>query len=671
MKRKLLYVFTLFLVFTCSKVEPLYDITKEKIVLEEGLDIDYDDLIALTFDEESDVDENGGFEIDNPTDGDLPIVFLKDDEIIFGYYEKTGNNNTVSVDDILLFYFSLHPEIVKQGVERASLLGSIKSNDNYESLKNEIKTSLGENVTPFKNQDFVKILNESGYEIGIKTRTDKGNRHSKKTDKYNFTFTRDGIIEWEKKFPVYCTVGLEIVDKKTNESVSGTQLLDKSGLDLLAPGSAIEWLYKYFTTEESDTKVRYELPKDGEYQINLSNGVDNFGTKEFESKIDEINRINLGIDIVSFMIPIGIEKVLGKADCRDAIVGFFKGISLSSLKTVFYLNGNLNEVEAEKELFNISNDIYDEIVKCALGGKGIKFIDKIKDIGDKYFNKVKDGASIALFIRDYVVSDIKSSETRYFYDGVSFGTLSQQNLSGLEFINSDGNTEFNGKTGDEHFYKLEIKEEVITHEVDRLLWTSVSAVAEEQTAIGVPFEITKSNDGDAKLIEVDKIVEARVDGTSIGETTIDGILQLKFETGTKNSQFEITPAFESNGLLINEAITLKVLETSYVYPENGAYGQNILNREASINPPGNFSLHANIPEGKDLRVKVIGNFAVVGNSGNGWTWNTTVVQQPYEVTADFTSTQTGLVDVGLLVNPSGITRIEVYENGDTVATWTR
>ena len=82
-------------------------------------------------------------------------------------------------------------------------------------------------------------------------------------------------------------------------------------------------------------------------------------------------------------------------------------------------------------------------------------------------------------------------------------------------------------------------------------------------------------------------------------------------------------------------------------------------------------MHANIPEGKDLRVKVIGNFAVVGNSGNGWTWNTTVVQQPYEVTADFTSTQTGLVDVSLLVNPSGITRIEVYENGDTVPTWTR
>jgi hypothetical protein len=553
---KLLLLCLLCIAVSCTENDNDIDELKETITLEDGLNINYDDLTALAFDEEADVDENGGFDIDISANQDLPIIFLKNDEIIFGYYSKTGNNNTVSVDDILLFYFSMHPEVVKQGILEELLLQKIKLNKNYNKLKELIRHSLRNNKSPFKDSDFVKLLNECGYEVGIQTRKNKGSKNSKNTEKYNFIFTRDGKIEWEKHFPVYCTVGLEIVDKKTNESVSGTQVLDKSGL-VLSPGSGIKWLYDFFITEESDTKVRYELPKDGEYQINLSNGVDNFGTIEFESTIDEINRINLGIEIVNFMIPIGIEKVLGKADCRDAIVGFFKGVSLSGLKTVFYLNGNLNKVEAEKELFNISNDIYDEIVKCALGGKGIKFIDRIKDISDKYFNKVEDGASIVLFIRDYVVSDIKSSETRYFYDGVSFGKLSQQNLSGQEYINSNGDTEFKGATNSEYIYRTEIKEDVTNYNIKRLLWSSINVVTEKQAAIGIPFEIKKSNDGDAKLIEVDKIVETRVDGTRVGETVINGTLQVKFKMGTKDTQFEIKPSFKGKGLPDVEVVDLK------------------------------------------------------------------------------------------------------------------
>ena len=117
-------------------------------------------------------------------------------------------------------------------------------------------------------------------------------------------------------------------------------------------------------------------------------------------------------------------------------------------------------------------------------------------------------------------------------------------------------------------------------------------------------------------------------------------------------------------------ILFDIPTTPYIYPAGGAYGANVLNRDNTNITSGNFSMHADIPDGKVLRVKITGSFAYVLNhpTDSDWTW--TQSGGGADLTVDFTSTHSGAVDFHLLSNSGGVS-IEVYENGDTTPTWTR
>ena len=116
---------------SCSKDEKVQELPKEVISLENGLDIKFEDLTVVTIDGEGDVNENGDFQADvsNTLLEDLPILFTKGEEVMFGYYSKTGSNNTVSIDDMLLFFFTGHPELSIQGLDHQSLMSKIKENN--------------------------------------------------------------------------------------------------------------------------------------------------------------------------------------------------------------------------------------------------------------------------------------------------------------------------------------------------------------------------------------------------------------------------------------------------------------------------------------------------------------------------------------------------------------
>ncbi|TBN01305.1 choice-of-anchor D domain-containing protein [Hyunsoonleella flava] len=108
----------------------------------------------------------------------------------------------------------------------------------------------------------------------------------------------------------------------------------------------------------------------------------------------------------------------------------------------------------------------------------------------------------------------------------------------------------------------------------------------------------------------------------------------------------------------------------YVYPLNGLYGPNVLNLDNTNTSAGNFSMHAIIPSGKALKVKVSGSFSYVTGHSTDGDWTRVQSGGGSNLIVEFTSTKDGNVDFHLLINPAGVT-IEVYENGDTTPTWTR
>ena len=117
--------------FSCNKDEDSSDFPTETIKIEDDLKINFADLKVVTIDGEGKVDAVGNFSANttNTVAKNLPVLFIKDNEIMFGYYSKTGLNNSISTADLLLFYFTLHPEIVVQGFQNSELLEKIKQND--------------------------------------------------------------------------------------------------------------------------------------------------------------------------------------------------------------------------------------------------------------------------------------------------------------------------------------------------------------------------------------------------------------------------------------------------------------------------------------------------------------------------------------------------------------
>ncbi|HLO58432.1 MAG TPA: hypothetical protein VK179_06800 [Bacteroidales bacterium] len=126
------------------------------------------------------------------------------------------------------------------------------------------------------------------------------------------------------------------------------------------------------------------------------------------------------------------------------------------------------------------------------------------------------------------------------------------------------------------------------------------------------------------------------------------------------------------------------------YPASGANGLNLLDttNTISFSTQGIFSLAAILPEGSNLKVKIVGSswFFPAFQENTGWTygdWNSE------EKSRIFTSTQTGEIDYRIflenayVVNCDSVTQIcdttyesinttiYVYENDDTEPTWSR
>ncbi len=568
---KLIVLFLSFaLFFSCSKDDGS-DLPTETIKIEDDLKINFADLTVVTIEGEAKLDAAGNFNTNttNTIAKNLPLLFIKDKEIMFGYYSKTGLNNSISTNDILLFYFTLHPEIVLQGFTNSELLEKLKQHPKYDELTSLIKTSLNANTAPLKNASFVNLLNKTGLEIGIAKRQIKQGKFSKtQADVFKFRYTRNGTVEWDKKFPLYATVGMEVVDAATGSSVSGPQILDNKGL-VFSISSGAEWIYDYFTTENSENTGTFALPKEGKYEVRFTNGIDNFGTKALEEKVDLINRYNIGVNILSLAMPVGIKKWLVKNECRDATIDIFKNMKLSASTFVI-----TDELARDKFVRDLAKDAYAVSVRCIPSFEK-KYLDFIEDITSTYLNKLEEASTLYLLLRDYAFSDIKGKETRNYFDGVSFGELQLTNTTGLKYITPTG-TEFSGQAKSEHTYTASVNETTYKYSINTsLIGQSTITVdpAIKEYAIGLPFEVTKTNSGDGTL-----------KGNKIIPTSIEGKLAATFVTGTQETKFEIKPAFKNSGLS-TEVVNLKSVKDSTAFYQEKVIGKwTVKNAES----PGSY-----------------------------------------------------------------------------------
>lgn len=549
--KKILLVFSFALFFSCTKDEEIPEVPTETITVENGLNINFANLTVATIDGEAPVDVNGNFiaNIDNTLVENLPILFIKNNEIMFGYYSKTGLNNTISTNDILLFYFTLHPEIAQQNFSNSELLTKIKQNSNYLELTNLVKTSLSENISPFNNTSFVSLINQSGLDIGVAEREAKQSKNKdSQTFEFRYTYSRDGNIIWNSKFPLYATVGMEVVDISTGVSVSGPQILDNKGL-VLSPGSAVEWIYDYLTTEEIENTGKFKFPKDGKYEVRFTNGVDNFGTKALEGKVDLINRFNLGVSVISIAMPVGVKKWLGDNDCRDEMINLFKNLKLAPATLVI-----TDKVAMDKFVKDLAKDTYAVSVRC-IPSVQKKYLDYI-ELLTKRFNVVEEASTLYLLLRDYVFSNIQGKETRYYYDGISFGELQLTNTTDLKYITPAG-TEFQGQPKSQHIFTASINETTYKYSINRspIQSTIIPDLPNKEYAIDLPFEVNKTNAGNATL-----------SGDKTIYTNNEGKLAASFVMGTTESKFEIKPAFKNSGLSY-EVVNLVKVDSIAIYKE--------------------------------------------------------------------------------------------------------
>ncbi|MFV5702515.1 hypothetical protein ACM55F_11640 [Flavobacterium sp. XS2P12] len=614
LRKLVLFTTFLLLIVSCSKDENSSDVPSETIKIEDDLKINFADLTVVTIDGEAKVDARGNFSANttNTVAKNLPLLFIKDNEIMFGYYSKTGLNNSISTTDLLLFYFTLHPEIALQGFQNSELLDKIKQNSNYDELTSLIKASLDANLSPFKNASFVSLLNKTGFTIGVAKRQAKLSKISKSQSfDFRYTYSRDGTIVWNNKFPLFATVGMEVVDVSTGVSVSGPKMFDNRGL-VLSPGSGLEWLWDRYVGVKFEKSGTFKLPKEGKYEIRFTNGVDNFGTKVLEQEVDFNNRFNIGISVLSIAFPIGITEILEDNKCRDATVDLIKNMRLSTTTLVITDKSAMAEF-----IINLYNDLFFVATDCLESKPKKNFAQHINFIAKK-LNAANELGTLYLLLKDYLFSDIKGKETRYFYDGVSFGELQLTNTTGLQYITPTG-TEFSGQAKSEHPYTASVNETAFKYSINRdnILTTSITSDTSKEYAIGLPFEVNKTNSGDATL-----------KGNKIIPTSIEGQLAATFVMGTQESKFEIKPAFKNSGLS-SEFVNLKeMVDLTSFYNEKVVGSWKVENKDY----PGTYSVAELYAGGTGKYISQNG--VLFTNGGYAITWRITKKDNKYYLFED-------------------------------------
>ncbi|GAA4232553.1 hypothetical protein GCM10022291_07610 [Postechiella marina] len=554
--KKSIYFLFFAIIFSCNNsiepIDPSFYVkepepTQVKITVEGLESINYESVSALTIDFNNEISTDGIFEnpyIDNGVEN-LPVLFVQDEDVLFGYFPHTLKTNKVTIDDILLFYFLTYPEIAIQGIEESVVLSGIKVSEDYNEMKKLVVSSLSNNLSPVDNPEFVKLIKSTS--VVIKESFTSKNKDVK-AEAFKFTYDREGNISWLNEISLYAAFGVSIKNETTGKTVLKSTMLKSKSL-VFSPVSIISWAYDEFFTDNNEVKVEsFKLKDDGAYNISFSNG--NGVDSELNNIIAEKNNANLAANMVGYILPFSLKTLKLEKNCTDATTQVMADVYTKASQLA--IKREIPETSALIGiLIGLSESATKAFSQCLSATSNSKlYLKLLGSTATKYLSTVEDVSTLVLFLRDYLASEISGEEKRNFYNGVSFGHLKQDE--------EQAEVKFEGDSETEHVYTKKIEELTRSYDVDNgIIETLFTQIDEWSKPSNLPFtpEITS---GDAKISD---------NGFNNGShiyTNTEGVLNVKMEMGTEESVVKIKPNFTST-VIKDVLITLTPPSTIALY----------------------------------------------------------------------------------------------------------
>ena len=516
-----------------SHDDSLTAVINGKIDLNEFSGLDLSELNIESLNGTSPVKINGTLHIPNTSFGDKhsPIFITQGENELFGFIPDKEDEFNVTVDNIILYYISLFPDIYSSDISNSALISIIRNSPDYQRLKDIISTSINLNQNPFSNGDFKDLITASSIFVAQNM-----NESPKKADLYEFfdkqfniEYDRNGKIKLPDKSPIFTGLGYEIRNED-EVIVFGPKILEPSKI-MYSPSSLLEWgLDKVIDLViENDNLVDLKNLGEGYYVIFFNNGNEKgYASDELYSYTRKVNNDELIINLIFLIIPSVYKDYF--SPCIGSIFPLF--VSAGETISDQYRTG-LSPGEIASALYQLQANIFDVMFLCAKKemtmGKFFKFIlghYKILDVfqtSEKLVNWLGS-------VRDFKGSKISGFDTRSFYDDISFGDLKLEQISPHKF---------NGITGSNHEFTAKLLEKTTTFEISRgFLETTIKRVESQKDADGLPFKALLI-DGDATL------------DNDIPIKTKDGILKGKFTMGEKKSEYKFEPGFKESEITID------------------------------------------------------------------------------------------------------------------------
>jgi hypothetical protein len=528
-----------FLNFLFEAIADSDQIITSGVIKIEGLsNFDFSKINTLSMKGLSPVKINGMFQVKNARFGvtkQLPLFFTKDDNLMFGFQPEKVSNNIVTIDDILLFFFNMFPDIKLQEIETPVLLGLIQNDTNYKSLKNLILLSFQKNNSPVSDSVFVSTLKKSALAVGqlISLKTKSAEMES--DDTFRFNFNRNGEITWAENVPLYAAVGFEIKKEGGNSQVFGPKIIEPKQI-IMSLGTMIELGIDKIFSLKANQQEPFSFKEEGKYSISLTNG--NFegnNPTNLQQVVSAYNKEHFLAGVVGILFPFLDDGILNK--CNTAIENLF-----STTIYDFLMNDVFQEEVTPgfvaKELYGVLTGAMNAMEECAKdvlsSGKYLKVFAKTFKYLD-VLDKAESVTKLIAMAHDFEFSDISGQEDRFFYDTFSFGKLIYSRISPGEF---------KGKPGSTHSFEAGVYEESVTYNFDfQPTKTYFYQQDDFINSKGVPFNVLCENNGATS--NKSKLESA------------DGRIDVVLTMGNTDSQVKIEPTFKNSGI-VPEIIAMKV-----------------------------------------------------------------------------------------------------------------
>jgi hypothetical protein len=324
-------------------------VTTGKINFDLFPQLDISVLTVQSIDKTTEVKINGTYQITNQEDDstELPLLFVKGDNVLFGAIDAGKENESVSIDEILLFYYMLFPDIAYSGMKQPDLIKLMIADTNYSQLTNLITSEINNNRPLTENSQFITLMQNSAVAIAAANSDSLKSAVTDIMHPLRFTFDRLGKITWDLKGPVFCSLGLEIQNSSGIPINNEPFLIDPSKW-IFSPVSGVTWILdNYFFKTSTISSIN--LVNDGQYKIVFTNGnKKGLASDKLYNEVRSNNNKTFITDVIFFVVPVALKGFFN--ECGRSIFEQFE--SEINLFKAFVIDG-CTPYEAKDKLYDL------------------------------------------------------------------------------------------------------------------------------------------------------------------------------------------------------------------------------------------------------------------------------------------------------------------------------